>query len=67
MALSGLSIGPSWLACSLDRVLTEPKSDASSIYQRLVILLPVANAVLIFLFGGSCIFSGSHVKPKVFV
>jgi hypothetical protein len=45
MALSGLSIGPSWLACSLDRVLTEPKSDASSIYQRLVILLPVADAV----------------------
>lgn len=41
----------------------KPESDASPIYQVLVILFPVADAVPVFLFGRCLILSSSHSVP----
>ena len=41
-------------------VRAEPESDAASIFQRLVILLPVGNSVLGFLLRGACILLECH-------
>jgi len=51
----GINVGTTGFFSSFSRIpffdglITKPESDASSIYQRLAILLPVADAVLVFL------------------
>ena len=45
----------------------EPKSDATPIFQRCIILSPVVNVVLVLRLGGVCILLHSHVEPHLFV